>query len=190
MQRIADLEHQIREHLNFSTEQREHLHAAKDDWNILCVSLDTLGDSAQALMHYEHHGEARDDGEKYLRLYGMLQAIVLQQDAIRNISRVITGAEEKLAPDSGWMQLRDIRIMTSGHPMEKTSKRGTQRIFVSRITIHKAGFQLQILHPNADPEFRDVDLDDLFTRYKNEAVELLEKIHQSQVEKWGPADTA
>lgn len=74
--------------------------------------------------------------------------------------------------------------------MERTRNGGKQRIFVSRITIHKSGFQLRILHPNADPEFKDVDLDDLFTRYKNEAVQLLEKIHQSQVEKWGPADTA
>lgn len=54
-----------------------------DDWNILCTSMDNIGDTDLAIKHFIKVGIGQNDGEKYLRLYGLLQRVYLQQDAIR-----------------------------------------------------------------------------------------------------------
>ncbi|PKP61439.1 hypothetical protein CVT91_03255 [Candidatus Atribacteria bacterium HGW-Atribacteria-1] len=54
-------------------------------WNQLCSSLDVIEDSDLAIDAYLNREFSKDDGEKYLRLYGLLQALFLQQDAVANL---------------------------------------------------------------------------------------------------------
>ena len=44
-------------------------------WNQLCSSLDVIEDSDLAIDAYLNRKFSKDDGEKYLRLYGVLQAL-------------------------------------------------------------------------------------------------------------------
>src|SRR2546428_5443317 len=75
-------------------------------------------------------GLGSKDGEKYLRLYGFFQAVVLQQDAIRYLYKEFVGRELKYSRPSGWNQIRELRNLTAGHPIKCG---GHQKAFFYRL---------------------------------------------------------
>src|ERR1700731_3985821 len=57
------------------------------DWEFLCAAMDIIGDASTAIDNVQRFGlsgptKHNDTGEKYLRLYGMLSAAYIQQEAI------------------------------------------------------------------------------------------------------------
>lgn len=63
-----------------------------EDWSFICTSLDVIGDTASAINNFleyglEGHSDGDDAGEKYLRLYGVLNAAYLQQFALLDLHR-------------------------------------------------------------------------------------------------------
>ncbi len=188
MKRISTLERQIRDNDNKANLYGRFGHDL-DKWNTLCVAMDTLGDSCLALEHYEVFGMGQEDGEKYLKIYGLLQAVVLQQDSIRQLYQVFLGSNLKPDYDSAWGKIRKLRNLTAGHPIEKrpegkdkkSGRTGIQRCFISRVTICGGGFQLIIWNKDeARDEFVDVDLKGLYQAYKLEAIKYLETILEAK----------
>jgi hypothetical protein len=58
-----------------------------EDWSFICTALDVIGDTTLAISNFlefglEGHTDGNDFGEKYLRLYGVLNASYLQQFAV------------------------------------------------------------------------------------------------------------
>jgi hypothetical protein len=78
---ISDLEHKIRNYINRPRKQSKLL---KDStaWNMLCSCLDVIGDTELAIQAYKDFKNLKKDGFKYLTVYGILQTLFLQQDAI------------------------------------------------------------------------------------------------------------
>jgi hypothetical protein len=62
----------------------------RPDWNRLTSSLDVIGDTELAFDAYlEHLHDPATPGELYILLYGVMQALFIQQDAVENMMRVI-----------------------------------------------------------------------------------------------------
>ncbi len=64
----------------------------KEDWNYILASEDILEDSNEAISNFLKFGlsgptKYESLGEKYLRLYGVLNATYLQQQAMYNLYR-------------------------------------------------------------------------------------------------------
>jgi len=85
--------------------------------------MDTLGDSCLAPGYYEASRIGKEDGKKYLKLYGLLQAIFLQQDSIRQLDRVFLGGDLQPDSDSAWKKIKDLCNLTVGHPIDRRKKR-------------------------------------------------------------------
>jgi hypothetical protein len=186
MKRISALGQQIRDCVNNANLYDAHFKNHPDEWMALCVAMDTLEDSCEALEYYEDSGIGNEIGEKYIKLYGLLQAIFLQQDSIRQLYLAFQGNYSQPDDDSAWTKIRNLRNLTVGHPLEKNNKTGTKRVFISQVTIGGHGFQLIIWDKNKRrDQIEDVDLKALYEAYKSEAVKHLEKIHQAQITKWG-----
>jgi len=187
MRRISALEQQIRTYVNDANLYDRYFDSHLDDeWETLCVSMNILGDTCLALEYYEASGIGDEYGEKYLKLYGMLQAIFLQQDSIRRIYQVFLKSDLQPDSDTAWMRIRELRNLTVGHPVEKRDKDETKRCFVSRVTIQNNGFQLMIWNKEKEQkEFEDVNLKSLYEEYKTDAIEYLKSIYQTQIIKWG-----
>jgi len=158
-----------------------------DDWNILCTSMDTIGDTTLAIDYFKETGIGQDEGEKYLRLYGLLQAIYLQQDTIKFLFQTIKKCfdEKNELKDwrdyqlDSWDELRDYRNLSIGHPIEnKTFERGKpKRVFISRITISSDAFQLMICDvETGNHQFQDVQLKDLIQSYLLEVKTILQDV--------------
>jgi len=54
-------------------------------WNQLCSSLDVVQDTDIAMEAYLRNAFPEGEGEKYIRVYGILQVLVVQQDAARHL---------------------------------------------------------------------------------------------------------
>jgi hypothetical protein len=105
--KISQLEERIREFINSGRKQSSLL-TDSSAWNKLCSSLDLIGDTELAILSYPNLCNTQDDGASYLIIYGILQTLLLQQDATKNISDSL-GIKVKLPKP-----LEDIRIIR-GH---------------------------------------------------------------------------
>lgn len=194
MRNISTITQQIRDCVNRSNLYDRYFKDHLDEWNILCVAMDTLEDSCLAIGYYEASGIGEEDGEKYLKLYGLLQAIILQQDSIRWLHKVLLGYDLKPSSDSAWTEIRYIRNLTIGHPIEKIEKKrraGTKRCFISRVTIRTSGFELLVWNSREEQnEFKDVNFERMYKDYKSEVMENLENIAQGQIKRWGSLQTS
>ena len=145
--------------------------------------MDVLGDTCLALEDYEVQGIGRNDGEKYIRLYGVLQSVFLQQDSISHLFKILTGQDLTPEKSSAWHQIREVRNLAVGHPVE--AEWCQKHCFISRVTIKDDGFQMIIWDKDKhEDEFRNVGLRSLYESYKSEALEYLNVTYKAQLIKW------
>jgi len=160
---------------DFINEPRKQFNLLKNHkfWNQLCSSLDVIEDSDLAIAAYINSEFGTDDGEKYLRLYGVLQALFLQQDAVTNMCESL-GLPNNLTSHPKLKEIRDIRNDSIGHP----TKRGNYKSyhFISRVTITKSGFQLISDYENNKTTFRDILVIDLINEQRKYLSEILKKV--------------
>ena len=102
---------------------REALRLSKDeDWSFLCVSMDIIGDACTAIDSFLKFGlggptKYDDIGERYLRLYGILSATYIQQEALlklyqlMNVPPSLREIKERLAG----LLIRTLRHKLSSH---------------------------------------------------------------------------
>ncbi|MBA7691897.1 hypothetical protein ES703_100452 [subsurface metagenome] len=148
---------EIRDIIN---EPRKQFHLIKNKkfWNQLCSSLDVIEDCDLAITAYIDGDFGTDHGEKYLKLYGILQALFLQQDAVANLCESL-GLPNGLSSHPKLKDIRDIRNDSVGHP----TKRGKFKSyhFIARTSIEKPGFTLVSDFENCETKSRDISVIDL-----------------------------
>jgi hypothetical protein len=140
---IRDLETKIRDFISHPRRQ-DPLLQDKPLWNVLCSSLDILGDTELAIESYLALPEGDDVGTRYLLVYGILQVLYVQQDAIEDLVKSFGLAYKS---DSALVEIRDARNKTTGHPTKRgnarTSKDGQQTShFLARYSIRKSSYKL------------------------------------------------
>ena len=86
-------------------------------YRIACC-MDTVEDAQLAVEAYrrlESSSEGADKGKLYLVVYGVLQAIFIQQDALRNLACALDFPYE-IGSYSGLKEVREVRNQIVGHP--------------------------------------------------------------------------
>lgn len=144
MTRIADLEQEIRDRIDAP---RKHLEVSADSarYYKLCSCLDVIGDTDAALDAFEEMSDRPTPGSSYILVYGFLQALVLQQDAVRGL---LDALGLPWAPDPRLVEIRKVRNEAVGHP---TNLHSGKFSFISRRSVSKSGFELMTLEPNEWP---------------------------------------
>src|SRR5690242_8032435 len=166
---IRALEHQIRDFINGARKQHALLKDSRA-WNQLCSSLDIIGDTELAFDAYEIAPETDDPGAVYILVYGVLQALVLQQDAVMHLAEAL-GLKYKVAPPL--QEVREIRNASIGHPTKRLGQPRSH--FVSRISMRKGGFQLMTVYPDHGPaEFKGISLPALIAKQRSQLQAVLE----------------
>jgi hypothetical protein len=72
------------------------------DWNFLTAAMDIISDAGEALDHVRRFGltgptKYNDEGEKYLRLYGLLSAAYIQQRSVLTLYKLMNVPNVKQA---------------------------------------------------------------------------------------------
>lgn len=156
MVNIKDLELKIRDLINIPRKQKSLL-LESANWNKLTSSLDIIGDTELAIDAFEANDFPKDEGSKYLILYGILQALFIQQQAVQNLTEALNLS---YSPDPLLNEIREIRHDSIGHPSKRQRKgKELSYNFISRITISHSGFGLMKTFPDGrTPEFITINL--------------------------------
>jgi hypothetical protein len=120
--------------------------------------LDAIGDTHLALQEFVSCDDSFDLGINYILAYGVLQAIFLQQDALKHLAFSLGHPFE--LPDA-LKEIRELRNKAVGHPTQKALNKNTEsKSFhhIARVSLTKNGFQLLSTYSDIDSfDSRDVN---------------------------------
>ena len=172
---MSELVNRIRDFINSARKQHALLKDSKA-WNQLCSSLDAIGDTELAFDAYDGASTtAADPGATYILVYGVIQALVLQQDAVKNLAEAL---DLPYKQDDLLRDIREIRNASVGHPTKRSGKPRSH--FISRITMSKAGFQLLTVYPDHRPaEFKAISLPKLIATQQSQLRAILTQVVNS-----------
>ncbi|SIR08252.1 hypothetical protein SAMN05920897_1363 [Alkalispirochaeta americana] len=145
-----------------------------DTWNQICSSLWVIGDTLLSLKDYDKSEFPDSDGLKYIFTYGLLQSLFIQQDAITHLAEAFDidlGIQsEKLK------QIREIRNAAIGHPTKMQRKNKKFFNYISRISMSKYFFTIQVASKDTPDDFQNVDTKKIIISQLSEIKELVMKI--------------
>ena len=144
-------------------------------WYMLCSSLDVIDDADYCLEAFLATDiDGFDAGNKYMYVHGTLQALIVQQDAVKHLAESL---KIPYTPDQKLKDIRDIRNDSVGHPAKRGGGTGSAFNFISRITIKNQGFNLGTYYSDGrSPSSKDVNIPNLIARQRNIFVGVLDNI--------------
>ena len=154
-QSIADIINRVLKH---RSEVREDL----DNWDRICSSSDVINDTFIAIKSYvkSDYPDNNNVGLRYIFIYGLFQALYLQQDAVEDMFKTL----RKCYPRSQKFfyersddleEIRRLRNETTGHP---TGTRGGIFTYITRGSLSKWHFENLRSSKAEGNEFPSVDL--------------------------------
>lgn len=140
---IYALAHSLRDHVNTPRVRTRLLRSGEHFWQAL-AALDLLGDTAEAVAAYQDKSapdHSSNAGDHYLRLYGLLTAFHLQQDAGTNLAKALS-LKMTCFDYPQLRNVRDARTAVAGHPSRREKGVPEPRFyFVYRDGLSAAGLK-------------------------------------------------
>lgn len=153
-----ELIERIRAHINRRKKQAKLL-VDRSKWLKLTSSLDVLADTASAIEYYLEANYPNELGNKYLHTYGLLQCIMMQQDAAEGISISLLDKNLKFEKDYPEAYLvREMRNDVAGHPTNRDN--GKAFIYLVQHSLSKECFTYlkSISSDDFQSELKNVDV--------------------------------
>ena len=135
MSQISKLVETIRELIN-DPRRRAAIRQNDEDWQRLCRSLDAIGDTEMALEAYGQIPDSAPPGSSYILVYGFLQALFIQQDAVNDLRRALNKQDESNDPEL--LEAREVRHAVT----HQTDGRYGEFRLIGQSTLTKCGFAL------------------------------------------------
>lgn len=115
---------------SFVNDSRKKTQLIKDTakFNQLMACLDLVEDCEYAIQSYTQN-EFKDFGDTYLRIYGLFQTFVMQQDAVRYLHLSLNNNElDSFYENPDLREIRRIRNLTVGHAVNNYENKFSQII--------------------------------------------------------------
>lgn len=178
MSQIDDLEQSLRDLIN-APKRHTELRCDEHRFSQLCSALDVVGDTEAALAAYLNADPAKSSvGERYLRTYGLLQVLVVQQEAVQHIA-------ESLSLDysrpQDLQEIREIRNDAVGHPSRRGPAPGRAFNHISRQKLSHKGFDLLTFQPGSPTAHSSIDLPSLIERQRPLVAAALQEFVNTEV---------
>ena len=123
----------------------EHLFVRSVDSRYkIAACLDTIEDAQIAIDDYRRIDLSEDQtnrGRLYLVVYGVLQGIFLQQDALRSLAKALRFSFQ-IDDTPRLKEIRDLRNMIAGHPTSFRRNGKDAFYAISRSTLSLEGFEM------------------------------------------------
>jgi len=176
-QKIREQVSKIRRFINIPHKHYE-LRQNKAMFSQLCSSLDVIEDTEDAITAYTENDFGEIKPLNYLLMYGLLQSIYVQQDAVINLCESL-GTSDKINNYPNLKEIRDVRNDTVGHPTKRDHKKGNRVSYhhVTQLTLNKSGFTLTSYYSDGSPEqFRKIDIPELIAEQNKYISEILSNL--------------
>lgn len=176
--------HEVTERIRSLINEPKKQHALlkqEDLWSQLCSSLDAIEDCAHAIAAYSGGEVSASKGAHYLAVYGLLQALYLQQDAVFHLCESLgvkktVGEWVGVHPRLG--EIREIRNASAGHPTKKDRPKSllTTYNFISQATMSLNGFDLLTWDSAGKFQSRCVSIPNLINNQREEVSGILDSL--------------
>ena len=144
-------------------------------WNQLWTALDVINDVDSALTAYTENEFPEGISERYLRIYGVMQALFLQQDALDDLIKAIHPATNISVKDI-LKDIREVRNASIGHPTRMGRKGTLWTHGIVQNSMRKEGFELLSYPKWEGKTFTYVPVLELIEKQRAEAVRILSEV--------------
>jgi hypothetical protein len=192
MNEVLDARTRIYDWFQSSSSMQSHFSqtAQQDAYAAYYTSMYLIQDTAESVSSICSAGFSSDPLRAYIELWGTLQALIIQQDAINELNEAVTGQQSR-QPSGAWQEIRTLRNEIAGHPVAQGNKSPPKRSFLGR----PFGNLDQIAYeqyqsgskPNGtvqDTQHRSINLRALIDRYDNEAATVLDSVFAHMKKEW------
>lgn len=190
MRRIIDRRQEIYDYFhNNGTCQQFFFDAAQEErYAAYYTSMYLVQDTSESLLVHRARGFSADSHVAYIEFWGVMQALIIQQDSISELYKAVTDVQLDLRALNSWQAVRTLRNSCAGHPAKKDRPKNfpLTRTFMGRhfggypaITYEQWEAQGGISHPT-------VKLDALIDGYAKEAEAKLVEVLQAMNQQWPP----
>jgi hypothetical protein len=106
-------------------------------WDIATASMDAIEDAELAIKSYSNLPKSLSEGHLYLILYGLFQAIFIQQDAVIHLAKGLNSPKISIWKDPDGKKIRLLRNKYFGHPTDSQNYETKESTFhgLARITL-------------------------------------------------------
>jgi hypothetical protein len=171
---IRDLSVWIREYGQDPRHQRR-LIGDRFVWHQMWAAMDIIEDVDSALDAYIEADFPADMGERYLRIYGVMQALFLQQDALADLIRAIHPKKAIIKSDV-LKDIREARNASVGHPTNLKRKGVLSTHGIVQNSMSTDGFDLLSYPHEPGKIFQHVPLRALIEQQKAETQRILSEV--------------
>ena len=158
MSKLTDYERLIRDFIQHPR-RMDPLIRDKRQWFQLTSAMDTIEDTEAAIGAYLKVQDPTDQAGCYLLIYGILQVLFVQQDAVRHLAEAF---DIPLNFDQELHEIREIRNCTVGHPTAVKARRQGANLasshYIVQMSVKKTRFQFMSAYEDGETKFQDVDI--------------------------------
>ena len=122
--------------------QQKQLRRNLPRWNQFRSSLDAIRQTHRAIEAYNHSNGDLTEDQRYLAIYGLLQALVVQQDAMCHLSEALQTKPVHMNRHKRLEEIRNIRNWTVGHPTKIDRYNTHSHHAIQRPQLGRGGFSL------------------------------------------------
>lgn len=156
------------------------------DWDFICVAMDVVGDASLAIenfLRFSLNGPTRYDdiGERYLRLYGMLSAVYVQQEAVRKLYALMNCQNPKnVKAEFDRLEIRTLRHQLASHSVDyiESGEKKPQAFVPVRMDLE--GFSCTVTENRGDRS-RTIELDKAIIQHCMLVVSVLDRIYEKSI---------
>jgi hypothetical protein len=159
---------------------------SSNDWSFICVAMDIVGDSSLAMHNFARFSldgptKYEEVGERYLRLYGLLSAVYIQQQALiklYSLTNCPSPAEKKKQFEL--LKIRELRHKLSSHGLDYLeSDRSVPYAYVPvRMELQKYSCTIT---KNRGDSSETVNIGEALSEHCKLAVSVLDSIYEKSV---------
>jgi hypothetical protein len=147
-----------------------------------------IQDTGESVWSHMKRGFSSDPWLAYIEFWGVMQAIFIQQDAIKELYHAVTGSKLPIPKeDSEWSKIRDVRNLCAGHPAKRAiGVPAIQRTFMGRCFGHYGRIQYELWDARAatHPSHPAFNLGAMIKAYDAEGAQALNTVLCALVTKW------
>lgn len=149
-------------------------------WGQLASSLDTISDCEMAINAYlagpteEEQSPVEDLGVLYLKTYGVLQALFVQQDALFTLLESLDVSFD-LDDYPAFREIRDIRNRSVGHPTKLERKKRVSHHGIVQISLKDESFQFYSDSEDGEWKLQSINVPALVSDQRACAAQILER---------------
>lgn len=156
------------------------------DWSFVCAAMDVVGDASLAIENFLRFGlngpsRYEDIGERYLRLYGMLNAAYVQQQAVLQLYRLMNCPNPKaVRANFDGLEVRTLRHQLASHSLDCFDRgTGSMRAFVP-VRLSLDGYTCTVAEARAD-QGRKFKLDEALDAHCKAVIDVIDVIYEKSI---------